>query len=164
MVRTYKSGNGKGLPKRKAREIVFQLLYSQDIADQSIDSSAALLEQELSVGRGQMRAAQDRVEEIHHHQEEIDKCIRDHSKEYEPERIQRIERNILRLGLYEMLFDESIPSKVAISEALRLAKKFSTPESVSFVNALLDDVRKEVEPEEEEEDKSAIFFGEDETR
>jgi len=73
---------------------------------------------------------------------EIDALIRNTSTSYRFERIQSIERNVLRLGIYEILYDDTIPPKVAIPEALRLSKKFGTPESAMFVNALLDTIYK----------------------
>nr|NGX48373.1 hypothetical protein [Chlamydiota bacterium] len=61
---------------------------------------------------------------------------------YELERISRIERSILRLGLYELLYTD-LPDKVAITEAIRLTRKFATAEGGAFVNALLDAIYKD---------------------
>ena len=68
--------------------------------------------------------------------------IRKTAVSYAFERIQSVERNVLRLGVFEMLYDSSIPPKVAISEAMRLSRKFSNPESSHFINALLDHLYK----------------------
>ena len=72
----------------------------------------------------------------------LDEQIGKASIEYAFDRIQVVERNILRLGLYEILFDDEVPPKVAISEAIRLARKFGTPEAASFINAILDNIYK----------------------
>lgn len=70
--------------------------------------------------------------------------ITEHSTSYEFERIPRIERNVLRLGVYEIMYDSDIPPKVAIAEAIRLTRKFATPESATFVNAILDSILKSI--------------------
>jgi N utilization substance protein B len=70
----------------------------------------------------------------------IDEKITSLSPDYSFARISRVEKTILRLGVYEILFDDLIPPLVAISEAIRLTRKFGTPESARFVNAILDRV------------------------
>jgi transcription antitermination protein NusB len=77
------------------------------------------------------------------HLEEIDLMISNTSHSYAFERIQSVERNVLRLGVFELFFDPSIPPKVAIAEAMRLARKFGTKESAVFVNAILDTLYKQ---------------------
>ena len=97
---------------------------------------------ELKTTRKAMADAQARVCEVVAKLPEIDVLIGAGSTEYAFERISRVERTILRLGLFEMLFDPSVPPKVAIAEAIRLCRKFGTPESSQFVNAILDGVYK----------------------
>ena len=91
-----------------------------------------------------IRVAKERVEAIWDLREELDECIQSRAKDYDLERIPRIEQAVLRLGLYELLHTD-LPPKVAISEAVRLARKYATAESSAFVNALLDAVYKEKE-------------------
>jgi N utilization substance protein B len=67
--------------------------------------------------------------------------IAETSKEYELNRIPRVERNLLRLGAYEICYSD-VPPKVAINEAVRLTKKFATDESGNFINAILDAIFK----------------------
>jgi len=69
---------------------------------------------------------------------DIDLRLGQVSKSYDFSRIQTVEKNILRLGVYEAIFEKTVPPAVIMSEAVRLAKKFATPESAAFVNALLD--------------------------
>jgi len=130
------------LPQQKFREIVFQLLYSYDMGASDVKSMITLIMKELSVSKGNVERAQQCVEAVKAHQEEIDEKIRKAASSYDFSRIQSVERNILRLGIYEMLFDDAIPEKVAISESMRLARKFSTPEASGFVNAVMDVVYK----------------------
>lgn len=126
------------LPAQKFREVVFQMLYSYDTGRATDDDMLELLSSELSVTKKSVREAQGRVRNILSHLDAIDASIAKTSQSYAFERIQTVERNILRLAVFEMLFDSSTPEKVAISEAMRLARKFSTKESASFINAILD--------------------------
>lgn len=126
------------LPARKFREVVLQLLYSFDLGVDDPEALIPLVSSELQVARGEVRRAAERVALLTSLQEELDSEIRAVSKGYALDRIHRVERNILRLGVYEILHDDEVPPKVAIAEALRLTRKFSTPEAGAFVNALLD--------------------------
>lgn len=128
------------LPPQKFREAVFQILYSHDFsADEEI---IPFMMQELNATRRSMIEARERVAQILSKLPETDTYISSFSTEYSFERISRVERTILRLGLFELLFDPSIPPKVAIAEAIRLCRKFGTPESAQFVNAIIDGVYK----------------------
>jgi N utilization substance protein B len=133
------------LPQQKTREIIFQLLYSYDLGKAQSTDMLPLLMKELAVTRKAIRDAQEKVDSILSKQTQIDDLIAKTSYSYAFERIQSVERNILRVGIFELLYDKSIPPKVAISEAMRLARKFSTPESATFVNAILDSIYKSSE-------------------
>lgn len=126
------------LPQQKFREIVFHLLYSHDFSEVDEEDMTAFMMHEFAVTKKALRMAHDRLRKIIEKRDEIDGLIKGASVAYEFERIPRIERNILRLGIFELLHDESIPSKVAIAEAIRLSRKFATSEGSSFVNAILD--------------------------
>jgi N utilization substance protein B len=76
---------------------------------------------------------------------EIDKHIRKTAEHWRPERMATVDRNILRLGTYELLYRRETPPPVVINEALEIARKFSGEDSVQFINGLLDRIRKEVE-------------------
>jgi N utilization substance protein B len=126
------------LSQEKFREIVFQLLYSQDLGYVDETLLTDLIMSELAVSKKNVRLAQERVRLIREHLAQIDPLISSVSTSYDFERIQTVTKNILRVGVFELLFDKQIPPKVAIAEAIRLSRKFNTPESASFVNALLD--------------------------
>ena len=126
------------IPQQKFREVVFQLLFSNDLANPVPLDMENLLIKELSISRKTVREAQEKVDKIQESLKKINELIITASTSYAFSRIQKVELNILRLGVYELLFDDEIPQKVAIAEAIRLAKKFSTRESASFINAVLD--------------------------
>lgn len=130
------------VPQQKFREIVFQLLYSHDLGKAGEQDMLALMMAELSVSRKVVKEAQEKVRAIVDRLADIDALIAKSSLGYSFDRIQSVERNILRIGVYELLYDPSIPDKVAIAEALRLERKFGSPEGGSFVNALLDNIYK----------------------
>ncbi len=126
------------LSQQKFREIVFQLLYSQDLDQTDEALMIDLMMAELAVSKKNVRLAQERAQLVRQHLSEIDSLIASASTSYDFDRIQMVTKNILRLGVFELFFDEQIPPKVAIAEAIRLSRKFNTPESASFVNAVLD--------------------------
>ncbi|MBI3508637.1 MAG: transcription antitermination factor NusB [Chlamydiia bacterium] len=128
------------LPAQKFREIVFQLLFCSDMSESEEREMIPFMMGELKVTKRVMLDAYARKGAIWGKKDEVDALIRQYAKEYAFERISRVEKNILRLSLYEMLLDESIPEKVAIAEGIRLTRKFGTAESAHFVNAILDAV------------------------
>jgi N utilization substance protein B len=75
---------------------------------------------------------------------EVDELIQRHAKNWDMRRMAAVDRNILRLAVYEMLFRNDIPPVVSINEAVDIAKKFSTQDSGKFVNGILDKIRGEV--------------------
>lgn len=123
---------------QKFREVVFHLLYSADFGGCGEAEIVPLIMQQLVVTKSTVREARVILDKILEKLGTIDTLIKELSKEYDFERIPRIERAILRLGLYEMLFSAKVPAKVAIAEAIRLSRKFATPQSAAFVNAILD--------------------------
>jgi N utilization substance protein B len=128
------------LPLQKFREIVFQVLYSIDMGTSHLEDLLSLVVKEFRISKKDANLALEKAKEVYERREDIDKMITKVATSYEFERIQSIERNIIRLGIYELFYIEGIPPKVAISEAMRLARKFANPEASSFVNAILDQI------------------------
>jgi N utilization substance protein B len=128
------------LPPQKFREAVFQLLYSSDFLCENSEETMDMLMAELKITRKAVSQARAMVEQIFNKIPEIDAKIADASTEYRVDRISRVEKTILRLGLYELLCQASLPHPIVMAEAIRLTRKFGTPESAQFVNAILDRV------------------------
>jgi N utilization substance protein B len=78
------------------------------------------------------------------HRDAIDEKIKSHTKNWDFHRIAAVDRNIMRLAIFEMLYREDIPPVVSINEAVDIAKKFSTQDSGKFVNGILDKIRGEI--------------------
>jgi N utilization substance protein B len=131
------------LPQAKFREVVFQLLYSKIHGNPGDKELIDLIMRELQVTRKAVRQGLERAEEVLEKLKFLDAKITEVSTSFSFERIQAVEKTLLRLGVYEVLVDDEVPPKVAITEAMRLARKFSTNEAACFVNALLDAIYKE---------------------
>jgi len=129
--------------RTKAREIALKILYQSEITRREIK----LVMQNFF---DMMEAVDKNVEEFSHrialgveeHLEEIDQVITKHATNWQLKRMAIIDRNILRLGVYELLFAPDIPPKVTINEAVELAKKYGDIESSKFVNGILDKIHK----------------------
>jgi len=98
-----------------------------------------------SAGEAEMRLfAEPLIRGTLQERDYIDECIKKHVKNWELHRIAAVDRNILRLAIFEMLRRQDIPPVVSINEAVDIAKKFSTAESGKFVNGILDKVKGEL--------------------
>jgi len=141
------------IPKQKFREAVFLILYSHDMAEPAPNEIIKLVSKELKISKKAAELAFEKFLTIRPNIAKIDENISIAATEYAFERIQRIERNILRLGIFEMELDDEIPPKVAIAEGIRLARKFSTKESANFINAVLDHRFRELQGLEADREK-----------
>ena len=128
------------LPRRKQREILVQLLFSWEVSNGlSIEDPVAILMESLEISKKNVLGMDEKIQEIIGHVSEIDEILIKTSLEYSLDRISLIDKNILRVAIFELLFEKEQP-KVIIEEALRLSKKFSSPEAVSYVHAIIDEV------------------------
>ena len=127
------------LSRRKLRESIFQLLFmtefnpSEEMGEQKelyLDGIENLQEKDQAY-------IQDKFEKIRDKITEIDEILNQASKGWKTSRMGKVDLTILRLASYEVLFDEDVPAKVAINEAVELAKKFGGDDSPSFINGVL---------------------------
>ena len=125
------------LDPHKYRELVFLILYSFEMGQSSSDELFDLITQECKVTKKYVLEANTRAEAILNRRDECDEYIKNVCDEYRVERIMSVERNILRLAIFELVFEQQVPAKVVFAEAKRLAKKFSTDEAAAFVHSLL---------------------------
>ena len=138
------------LSLQKFREIVFQVLFSFDFVSLPEESEEEeiieFIMQQLSVTKKTMREAIAKQKLIREHLTEIDALITKFSLSYDFDRIAQVEKGVLRLAIYELCFEHSVPPRVVMSEAVRLSRKFGTAESSGFVNAVLDSIYKSQDP------------------
>jgi N utilization substance protein B len=132
--------------RRRSREHALQILYQWDMRKQPIEESIGAFYGTLFAEDGVAPPARDEfLEQLVRGTVEkagaIDALISGHAEHWRLERMPAVDRNILRLAIYEMRHTET-PAAVAIDEALELARRFSTEESVQFVNGVLDAVHR----------------------
>jgi len=133
--------------RHRSREHALQILYQWDMRKQPVDESIATFYGSLYSEESAARPERDEfleqlVRGTVEKSGEIDAMISGHAEHWRIERMPAVDRNILRLAIYE-LRNTDTPPAVAIDEALELARRFSTEESVQFVNGVLDAVNKE---------------------
>ncbi|MFA5311123.1 MAG: transcription antitermination factor NusB [Candidatus Omnitrophota bacterium] len=127
-----------------AREFSLQVLYQLDITK---DSPEAALDnfwpaQPQEEADEELRAFTSKlVRGVILHLEEIDKKISQYAQNWQLKRMAVVDRNIMRMGCFELIYCDDIPAKVSINEAVELAKKFSGLDAGKFVNAILDKVK-----------------------
>ena len=127
--------------RRLGREIALQLLYSRDYAVGEASSLLEMVFDEAEPGTATGRTFSDElVRGVLEHREAIDAKIAEKSKNWAISRMAKVDLNILRLAVYELLYRDDIPKNVTINEAIEVAKKFGTEESPAFVNGILDEV------------------------
>ncbi len=131
--------------RRKSRELALQLLYQLDLSSES-DPAPSFAEfwTRHPVSPEAREFAELLVRETKANQTKIDELIAHYADNWELSRMAVVDRNILRQGIYELLWLPEIPPKVVINEALEIAKKYSTEESTRFLNGILDRVQKEM--------------------
>lgn len=133
--------------RRKAREVALQFLYQLDLhGDDDPGLHAAEFWTRHPVDEETRAFADTLVRGTKQHQAKTDELIRQYSEHWDLERMSVVDRNILRLAVYELLWQEHVPPKVAINEAIEIAKKFGTRESSRFINGVLDRIHKELRP------------------
>jgi transcription antitermination protein NusB len=125
--------------RRKSREQALQVLYQME-ANHIKAGEAFLLFQSLLEGQDLLAFTEELVSGVEKNKDCIDGIIKEHSKNWRIERMTLVDRNILRLAVFELLFRKDIPPKVTLNEAINLGKKFSTRDSGSFINGVLDSV------------------------
>jgi N utilization substance protein B len=124
--------------RTRGREIALQVLYQQEQnPGQAPAEVARFIERRLREPK-LCAFARALVDGVREHQGRIDGVISDVAENWRIDRMAAIDRNILRLGAFELLYCPDVPAKVAINEALELAKRYSTAQSSRFVNGILD--------------------------
>ncbi len=125
------------LPPQKFRELLFLALFSQESIKLYPDDVVQLLSTELKVAKSQVRKAVDQAVHIKGRVGSYDTLIKDALIDWDLDRIHATERVILWIALYELIDEKKHSPKIIISEAKRLAKKFSVPKAAQFVHAII---------------------------
>lgn len=134
--------------RSRAREFALQVLYQLDITGDSPDSALESFWQahaEEEIDPESMAFTASLVKGARENISSIDLKISQYAANWQLERMAVVDRNIMRLSCYELIFCQDIPPKVSINEAVELAKKYSGPQAGKFVNAILDKIKLEKE-------------------
>ena len=129
--------------RRAARELALKFLYQTEFNSNSPDSELNSFCDRANVSEEVQNFTQALIKNILFHKKEVDELLEKISANWSPDRMAVIDKNILRLGICELLFDPTAPPKVVINEAVEIAKKFGTEESPEFINGILDKVFKD---------------------
>jgi N utilization substance protein B len=126
-----------------AREAVIQTLYALEAGNDDAIKQFDELLKERKIKGSKAEFAKKLLHGILEHKDEIDKIIKDHLIDWSFDRLDKIDKQILRLGVYEIKYTDT-PFQIVIDEAVKIAKNFSEDKSKSFINGILDRVAKEI--------------------
>ena len=127
--------------RRKAREMALQALYTMDLIGLWDEDFSELLYEKERWPSSASHASKILSGILEHHKP-IDEALEGHAEHWSVSRMNLIDRNILRIATYELLFCDDIPMKVSISEAIELGKMYGTRETKAFLNGILDRIAK----------------------
>ncbi len=131
--------------RRKSRELALQMLFQLDMAQQDQDQVRQTFWAERIDLDEKVRGFSDDLFRVAcERRDEIDQIIERHAEHWRMERMAAVDRNLLRAGVAEFLGFPKTPKAVVINEALEIARRYSTPESVHFINGVLDGVAREL--------------------
>ena len=132
--------------RRKSRELALQMLFQLDMGKQTADEVRKTFWNERRDLDGKVRGfADDLFRVAAERQTEIDQIVERNAEHWRMDRMAAVDRNVLRCGVAEMLGFADTPKPVVINEALEIGRRFSTPESVTFINGVLDSVARELD-------------------
>ena len=127
------------MSRREIREIIFKLLFRVEFHDNDeMQEQFDMIEDELgNISETDINYIKDKFSKIVENIDTIDAEINEKSQGWKTNRMGKVDLSIIRLAVYEIKFEDDIPVKVSIKEAVELAKKFGTDDSASFVNGVL---------------------------
>lgn len=131
--------------RRSVREWAVQLLFQTDLNPGDLREQFADFWAEHNAPEKSRKMAEEVVRGVLENRDAIDGMITKYAENWAIKRMASVDRNIIRLGVYEMLYRHDIPPVVSINEAVDLAKYFNSAESGRFVNGILDRIRKEID-------------------
>lgn len=129
--------------RRVARELALKFLYQSEFNRDDLETQIAQFFERSDTQIEISEFMRGLVVKVFAHSEEVDVLLKKFSDHWTLERMSMVDRNILRLGICELVFTTTTPPKVVINEAVEIAKKFGTEDSPDFINGILDKVFKE---------------------
>ena len=129
--------------RRRARIAALQALYELDCTKHKAEEALARLRAGETLPREALSFSEELVKGVLQNKSELDALIKKFAPAFPPEQMSIIDRNILRLAIFEILFDDKTPFKVAINEAVELAKEFGSDSSPRLINGVLGSITTE---------------------
>ena len=126
--------------RRRARELAVKVLFHMEYNNDDPEKAFDLVCQHFGASRALREFSKDLAKGVVENKQEVDARIRKASKNWRLERMSRVDRTVLRLATYEIVFRNDIPPKVSIDEAVELGKKFGSADSPAFINGILDNI------------------------
>ena len=139
--------------RRKARELVLQSLYQSELNGKPVSENFLMLREHFEINKKALPYATELIDGLVEHYNSIDLQISQSTENWRVERMSLIDRNIIRIGAYELCYRPDIPAEVVINEALEVAKRYSTDEATPFINGILDGIVKHIAKRPESETK-----------
>ncbi|MBN2283618.1 MAG: transcription antitermination factor NusB [Deltaproteobacteria bacterium] len=124
--------------RRKAREVALQVLYQVDVSRIDPEEAIELYWMNFDVAENVRDFASELIRGTRNHIREIDGLIKSCSEHWSLDRMARVDKNILRMAVFELLYCEDIPPKATLNEAIDLGKEYGSENSGSFINGILD--------------------------
>ena len=130
-------------PRRMAREAALQVLFAADLSGHDVDrdrvrDSFDSVAEEFDLPKRARERALELCLGVVHHLKDIDLAIAGASEHWKIERLAAVERSVLRIATFELLFEPETPAEVVIDEAVEVARRFASEKSPAFVNGVLD--------------------------
>ncbi len=129
--------------RRKAREAALQVLYFIETSGTSGAEALDLFFKHFNASEDNRDFCEDVVTGVERHRKEIDELITKYSENWKLSRMDVVDRNILRLAVYELIYRDDIPAKVTLNEAVEMGKKYGSENSGAFINGILDRINRE---------------------
>lgn len=131
--------------RRQTREWILQFIFQLDFNPESIEQSLFDFWNDKEISKNEKQFADSLIQGVINYKDELDQKLSSYTKGWDTDRLGSIDRAIMRIALYEMLFCNDTPPVVVINEAVHFAKDFSGYQSGRFVNGVLDSISKELD-------------------
>jgi N utilization substance protein B len=133
--------------RHKAREFTLQILFQRDFLETRVEEIQNLFWADINTPP-EVRTFSDRlVRGVVENQEQIDRLLAEYSENWTLERMTAVDRNILRMAVFEVLYCDEIPKNVTINEAVEIGKRFGAEDSGAFINGIIDKIARDHKPE-----------------
>ena len=134
--------------RRRGREYALQMLFAMDMTNYRPDDVFAGYHAIQDLNRDAFYHARRMIDGIHGNLEEIDALLTKYAKHWKIPRMAVVDRNLLRLSIYELKYLQDVPFQIVLNEALEICKEFSEEESSQFINGILDAASRDLRPDE----------------